>query len=492
MRQALVIQPTLRQSLVLTPKLQQAIKVMQMTSLELQYHITQELEQNPLLEDGLDVDADQEILDELRELDSRDLETVPNESEVEPEINIEDFLDDSLPSYGDEAASGGEDEEERRDDLAQPISFHEHLLTQLHLHRLPPADRFVAELLIGNFNDEGFFLGSLDEIAEQVSMDPSDVEEILTYVQTHLEPLGVGSRSRQEYFLLQLRAQEEPDPLAIAIVERHYDDLLKNQVPRIAKQLADEGFSQACVERVQQAKECLGKLQLNPAQGFLNDYEGVAKTRSDARAIVPDVVVERVDGEWRVRAVDESIPRVHLNRRYLQMLQNGSRLTTPERKWLEDYRQRAKELIESIYERSKTIEYVAREIFDVQRDFLEQGVKHLKPLVLRDIAERLGKHESTISRATNGKYVQTPRGVYELKYFFSSGLEQDSGDMASSTSVRALIEEMVQQEDVGSPLSDQRISELLEDKGIKVARRTVAKYREELGIAPSSQRKNRW
>ena len=189
----------------------------------------------------------------------------------------------------------------------------------------------------------------------------------------------------------------------------------------------------------------------------------------------------------------ESVPSLHLNRRYLALLKNGAALAPDEKKWLEDYRQRARELIDSIHERGRTIENVAREIFDVQHEFLEHGIMHLKPLVLREIAERLGKHESTISRATNGKYVQTPRGIFELKYFFSSSLESSGGgDMASSTSVRATIGEMIQGEDPARPLSDQKLSDMLAEDQLKVARRTVAKYREELGIPSSSQRKKRW
>jgi len=491
MQTGLVLQPQqkLTQTLVMTPKLQQAIKVMQMTSLELQLHVNQELAVNPFLEEGPDPEEEEAVESALDERD--DLEPAEPE-ETEPEIRVEDFLDDSLPAFGEDVSLSDEDEEDGRPlDVASEVSFHEYLNEQVHYLRLPPEDLAVVELILGNVDDNGFLAATVDELANETGREPDEVEEIIRYVQTHLEPLGVASRTRQEFFLVQLRAEEEPDPLALALIERHYEDLLRNQLPRIAKALREEGFGEITVNEIQRAKESLSRLKLTPAQGFLEGMHGTVRFASEARPITPDVIVELVDGEYRVRSVEEAVPRVHLNRRYLQLLQNGN-LTPQERAWLEEYRQRAKELIESIEERGKTIENVAREIFAVQRGFLEHGVTHLKPLVLRDIAQRLGKHESTISRATRRKYVQTPRGIYEMKFFFSSGLEQDSGEAASSTSVRALIEEMIAQEDPSNPLSDDKISQMLNERGIRVARRTVAKYRESLGIPPKHQRKNRW
>jgi RNA polymerase sigma-54 factor len=491
MRTGLVLQPQqkLTQTLVMTPKLQQAIKVMQMTSLELQLHVNQELAVNPFLEEGVDLEEEEAFQNEIRETESDDLEPVKPEM-AEPEIRIEDFLDDSLPSFGDDA-SLSDDEDDRPHDIAREVSFHEYLTDQLRFLRLPPSDLAVVELIIGNIDDDGFLAATVEELAEETGRQPDEIEEILEYVQTHLEPSGVGSRNRQEFFLVQLRNADEVDPIHLALVERHYDDLLKNQLPRIAKELRDAGFGEVTVDDIQRAKESLSRLKLTPAQGFLEGMHGIVRFASDARPITPDVIVEMVDGEYRVRSVEEAVPRVHLNRRYLQLL-TSRHLKPEERAWLEDYRQRAKELIESIHERGKTIENVAREIFAVQQGFLEHGVTHLKPLVLRDIAQRLGKHESTISRATKRKYVQTPRGIYEMKFFFSSGLEQDSGESASSTSVRALIQEIIGQEDPSDPLSDDKISQILNDRGIRVARRTVAKYRESLGIPPKHQRKNRW
>ena len=473
----------------MTPKLQQAIKVMQMTTMELELHVLQELQMNPFLEEGLDLDLEDEIDGELREIDSDDLET-KEVTETEPEIRIEDFMDDSMPSFQEMYEAPEDDEDnDRRAEFAQELSFQDYLEEQLSMYRLPPDDREVCLIIIGNLDDDGFLEIGVEEIVELTGRDPDEVEEILRYVQTHFDPIGIGARDRREYFLLQIDA---PDPIASAMVRDHYDDFLKNQLSRVAKQLRDDGYKDATPERLQDAKEWLTKLQLSPAQGFLEGYHGVFKFKSDSRQVTPDVIVDFVDDDYRIRAVDESVPRVHLNRHYLQLLKNKERLSPEEKKWLDEYRQRALELIESIQERGKTIENVAKEIFDVQRDFLDQGVKHLKPLVLRDIAERLGKHESTISRATNGKYVQTPRGTFELKYFFSSGLDSDDGDTASSTSVKAIIREIIQGEDPAKPLSDQALSNVLKDRGINAARRTVAKYREELGIAPSSQRKNSW
>ncbi|MBM3216276.1 RNA polymerase factor sigma-54 [Candidatus Poribacteria bacterium] len=491
MRTGLILQPRLQQKLVMTPRLQQAIEVMQMTNLELVEHLSQELEVNPFLEEGLDLDEEAAIEQEAEETDSSDLELAQPE-EGEPEIRVEDFLDDSMPSRFEEEWQDDDEDGDRRLDIAQEASFHDYVHEQLALLRLTPDDRAVGELILGNLDDEGFLAATIEELAEETGREPAEVEEILIYLQRHLEPMGVGSRSRQEYFLIQLQAAEEPDPIAIAVTRDYYEDLLRNQLPRIAKCLRDDGYGEITVDTVQIVKESLVKLQLAPAHGFLAGMHGSTKYSAGARPITPDVIVERVDGEYRVRAAEESIPRIHLNRRYLELLANGSNLSREERRWLEDYRQRARELIGSIHERGKTIENVARAIFEVQEGFLEHGVTHLKPLVLRDIGERLGKSDSTISRATNGKYVQTPRGIYELKFFFSSALEQDSGELASSKSIRALIKQMVEAEDPGKPLSDQAISKMLGKQGYRIARRTVTKYREDQGIPASNQRRNRW
>lgn len=492
MRTGLVLQPQqkLTQSLVMTPKLLQAIKVMQMTTQELQLHVNQELAVNPFLEEGVELDEDETLERELQDAEGEEAKASEPEM-AEPEIRVEDFLDDTLPAWGEDVSLPQDDEDERPYEVPSEVSFPEYLSEQVRWLRLSPSDLVVAEWIIGNLDDDGFLAATVEEVAEETGRQPDEVEEILKYLQSHLEPTGVGSRNRREFFLVQLQADPKADPLLKALIENHYDDLLKNHLPRIARELREEGFGEVSVEEIQRAKESLSRLRLTPAQGFLEGMHGTVRFVSDAQPITPDVIVEQVDGEYRVRAAEEALPRVHLNRRYLQLLQNGN-LRPEERAWLEEYRQRAKELIESIHERGKTIENVAREIFAVQRDFLEHGVTHLKPLVLRDIAERLGKDESTISRATRRKYVQTPRGIYELKFFFSSALPQDSGDAVSSTSVRALIEEIVQQEDPADPLSDDKISQILNEKGIRVARRTVAKYRESLGIPPKHQRKNRW
>jgi RNA polymerase sigma-54 factor len=479
------------QRLVMTQRLRQAIEVMAMARLDLEQHVALELEENILLDADADVTADAEPEEDGAEADSSDLE-MKEQPESEPEIRWEDYLDDSMPAYGDESTSDEEEDDDRRADFVQEVSFHDYLEQQLGLLRLPDSDREVATVILGSLDDAGFLAVSVEDIADDTGRTPEEVAEILRFVQTRLEPQGVGARDRREFFLLQLEAAEERNELLLAIVRHHFDDLLANRLPRIAKNLRESGAADVSVEDVQQAKQALAGLKLEPAQGFLEGFHGIFKFRTDARPIVPDVVVEQVDGEYRVRSLDDSIPKLRLNRHYLRLLQNGTGLTPDVREYLENYRRKAKDLIESIHERGKTIESVAREIFRVQREWLEHGDTHLKPLVQREIAARLDKSESTISRATKGKYVQTPRGIYELKEFFSSGLEQDTGEMASSKSVKIVIQDIVAREDGGAPLSDDAISELLAEAGYHVRRRTVAKYRAELGIAPSHQRKNKW
>ncbi|MDE0019996.1 MAG: RNA polymerase factor sigma-54 [Candidatus Poribacteria bacterium] len=484
MRTSLGIRQSQRQAIVITPKMHQSIRIMQMDRLALLERIAEEMEENILLEEGVDADLENEFEREAEPLDSEDLEAEEAEENY-PEIRVEDFMDDSLPPMR-SSMEYEEFDEDRRPDFAVETTFLDELREQLAMKRLPEADRKVCEWILGNLDDDGFLAIELSELADRVGRSEDEVEEILIYIQKNFDPVGAASRNRQEFFIRQMEADESSDPIALAMVREHYADLLHNRAPKIAKALGCE------TERVQEAKQRLSHLKLSPASGFYEGYRGSKRYAQETFAISPDVTVSKENGEYVVSAANDSIPPLRLNRKYLNMLERAASLRPDEREWLERYRERALELIRNIHERGRTIELVAREIFEVQRDFLEQGKRALKPLGLCDIADRIGMHESTVSRATNGKYVQTPQGVFELKYFFSSGLRRRGGGKASSVSVRAEIERLVENEDPANPLSDEAISQLLKEDGTQVARRTVAKYRGQLGIPSSSLRKTQW
>ena len=484
MRTSLGIRQSQRQAIVITPKMHQSIRIMQMDRLALLERIAEEMEENILLEEGVDSDLENEFEQEAEPLDSEDLEAEEAEENY-PEIRVEDFMDDSLPPMR-SSMEYEEFDEDRRPDFAVETTFLDELREQLAMKRLPEADRKVCEWILGNLDDDGFLAIELSELADRVGRSEDEVEEILIYIQKNFDPVGAASRNRQEFFIRQMEADESSDPIALAMVREHYADLLHNRAPKIAKALGCE------TERVQEAKQRLSHLKLSPASGFYEGYRGSKRYAQETFAISPDVAVSKENGEYVVSAVNDSIPPLRLNRKYLNMLERAASLRPDEREWLERYRERALELIRNIHERGRTIELVAREIFEVQRDFLEQGKRALKPLGLCDIADRIGMHESTVSRATSGKYVQTPQGVFELKYFFSSGLRRRGGGKASSVSVRAEIERLVENEDPANPLSDEAISQLLKEDGTQVARRTVAKYRGQLGIPSSSLRKTQW
>ena len=478
-----------QQRLVMTPKLQQAIKVLLMSRLELSQHLQEELLENPILdlEESAEIDAQIEKEERLTDVDASDAdnldpeqntpETDVDRDDIESDINWEDVFDDTL-SMSERAAWEPPNEDEPREDVAGVSNLQDHLLQQLALNDLTDVEIEIGELIIGNINEDGWLTVSTEEIAETLCQPMELVEDTLEFIQYIFEPTGVAARDLRECLLLQLEALGEDDGLVAAIVRDHFEDLKNNQLPRISRAL------DVTIEEIQEASLELAKLDPYPGRRY-----GGSRTN---RIITPDVSVEKVGEEIRVMSNDDGMPRLRLSRRYINMMRNGSRLTSDERRWLEDYRRRALDLLKSIEQRRQTIIKVTRGIFTVQEEFLDIGIKGLKPLVLRQIADMAGVHESTVSRVTTNKYVETPRGIYELKFFFSGGLGNDSGQMTSATSVKETIREMVEAEDPASPLSDQEIVDRLKAKGIKVARRTIAKYRNELGILPSSKRKKKW
>lgn len=462
------------QRLVMTPLLQQAIQLLQLSTVELQELLQKELTENPLLEE---VSPDEE-----REPTAPDPEPPrePQPPEASPSLNdgqppdlpfdLAQFLFDTH----DEPTLVQQEEREEvsfENFVGAPVTMTDHLRQQLRLVAETPDALLIGEAIIGNLDDDGYLRATVEEIATATGATTGRVEEVLALVQT-FDPPGVAARDLRECLLIQLRGQPEPDPLAIDILEDHFADLERCRYPEIARALRMD------IERVMEAVDEIARLEPKPGRRF---------HPSDTRYIVPDVSVFKTGDGYAIVLNDEGLPRLRVNAYYRSMLGRGAADET--RAYVESKLRSALWLIKSVHQRQRTLYRVTESIVRFQKEFLEHGLSHLRPLSLRDVAEDIGMHESTISRVTTSKYVQTPQGLFELKYFFHSRISTGKGDVVSSLSVKKLIADLIAQEDPAKTLSDQDITQVLRERGLTIARRTVAKYREELGILPSHQRR---
>ena len=469
------LQLKLGQSLTMTPQLQQAIRLLQMPTLDLQTHLAEVLESNVMLEQE-EPEAEDEV-----ELGAVFTAAAPAAAPVADDEGPSDVEVVDQP-WADRAGTGSdagraEDDEERERDLADERgeTLREHLLGQLELLGLSAEDLAVATALVDALNDDGYLTETLAEVAAtlrpDIERDEDEVERVLLLVQK-LEPVGVGARDLAECLQLQLAPLDPATPglaLAGAIVAEHLDLLaLRDPAPLRRATGADEDALAAAIALV---RAC------HPRPGSV-----VSAARPEY--IVPDAMVRRTARGWAVELNDRTLPRLRLNQDYAGMLGRGGGHAI-----LRSQLQEARWLLKSLEIRNETMLKVTRAIVERQKDFLAHGEEHMKPMILKDIAAAIGMHESTISRVTSGKYLHTPRGVFELRYFFSSQVEGDDGAGTSSTAIRAKIRKLIRDETPEAPLSDGRIAELLSAEGIPVARRTVAKYREALGIASSAERK---
>ncbi|MBD3185047.1 RNA polymerase factor sigma-54 [Candidatus Poribacteria bacterium] len=501
----MTINTSQKQQMVMTSKMVQAIKILQMPRLELAQYISHEMLENPILEevesevmdeDETDEDIEskeQEDIDEESELDiDLDSGTLDTDQEAssslsdddlpEMDINDEDFGDLDYEKYFDDSPPINKnewevpDDDDTRDTLAtQDESLEDYLLWQLRMTDISNDDYLIGESIIGNINDDGYLIATPEEIAQDIDKDVSEVEKILQIIKT-FDPTGVGANDLKECLMIQLEQLDSEDTVAYEIIKQdHLEDLESNRIPQIAKALGVE------IDIVQEAAKLISTLEPKPGRQF---------SSIKPNYIIPDVVVEKVDGEYKV-FMNEGGPRLGISPYYRNMLSSGNSLSPNARKYVMSKFRSAKWLLESIECRRRTILEVTRSIFEVQRDFLEKGEAYIKPLTLKDIADRVDRHEGTISRVTNGRYVQTPRGVYELKYFFGSGLSTKSGGKKSAISVKEMIKEMIENENPKKPLSDKDIEKQLNKKGVEIKRRTVQKYRDELNI-PSSTKRKRW
>jgi RNA polymerase sigma-54 factor len=464
----------LSQKLILTPQLQQSIKLLQLPLLELLQDINQELMNNPLLEESTEGDAG-----EKNKLSGEESFREPAN---EIEAPLEKIFGFTADNYFEERESDGRDFgyfSENTEDTYSPFErnksrtdLYEHLLWQLRLSFVSESVGRTAEIIINNLNDYGYLQASLDEIAKLAEIDSETAEEALRFIQG-LDPSGVGARNLQECLLLQLG----PLNLKGTLVENILTDGFAELEGKKYKQLAAK--FKTSIDDILATVKIIEGLEPRPGRNFSSD---------EPVHIIPDVYIEESDGKFIITLNDEGIPKLRLSNYYRKLLTNKKSLGPEEKQFLEEKLRSAIWLLKSLDQRNRTIYRVTESILQFQEDFFRKGHEYLKPLNLRNVAEDLGMHESTISRVTSNKYIQCPQGLLNFRYFFSNAVHTAKGDISSST-VKDMIKQIISEEDPGKPLNDQKIVDILKSKGISVARRTTAKYREELKIPPHSKRK---
>ena len=495
------LQLKIGQSLTMTPQLQQAIRLLQLSSMELQIEIQEALESNMMLETAEEASAENSEVEKLDENspEESDLDTTQEMStsteleNIPDELAVDSVWEDTYESGVNESSistpqiyEGSQFSYENQNSHIETLG--EHLLWQLNLTPISDTDRAIATTIIDALDDDGYLSSDLADIhsslskeidgenteSEESEIELDEIEAVLHMIQA-MEPTGVAARNIQECLLLQLRQCDKDTPLlelATELVSKHLDLLAGRDFNQLMRQLKlDQEKLQDVIVLIQ---------SMNPRPGGQ-----IHETRTEY--ITPDVFVRKVKGRWRVELNSELIPHLRVNTSYASMIRRAD--NSEDNVSLKSHLQEARWFIKSLQSRSETLLRVATCIVERQRAFLEYGEEAMKPMVLRDVAKVLGMHESTISRVTTRKYMHTPRGIFELKYFFSSHLSTSHGGEASSTAIRALIKKLIAAEIPKKPLSDSKISALLSEQGINVARRTVAKYREAMAISPSNERK---
>jgi RNA polymerase sigma-54 factor len=462
-----------KQALVMTPKLQQALKLLQMPAIELQQMLKQEIIENPLLEEVEEMDEirDEEVEEESRS-DSGGEDRDDDEKSEEEKIDWDEYF-----RSGWEMGFGLGEETQEEFFEKVPVakrSFTDQLISQLRIATDDEATIEIGDYLIGSLDESGYLTCDLEEVAGTFGVSVEEVEKVLKILQT-FEPPGVGARNLQESLLLQLDSRNLGDSLAATIIRDHFEDFKHKKYLEISKKL------KITIQEVQ--NQCTVISTLDPKPGLQIITE-------DPRYVIPDLVVELIEGKYVVYLNDKNIPRLRVSQAYQDELRkdakDGNRET---REFIQSRMKSAKWLIQTIEQRRKTMVKVMECIADKQRDFFEKGTAFLKPLTLQQVASEINMHESTVSRVTTNKYVQTPRGVFELKFFFSSSLGTQDGGEISAKSAKDKIRRIIEAEDQNNPLSDQKIADILKKEGLNIARRTVAKYREQLNILPARMRK---
>lgn len=472
-------QMKMTQQLVMTPQLQQAIKLLQLSRLELQDVIRQEIDENPVLEET----AEQEELKETETLAAAEQEVTPPQSderyeEVQAgsdtlkEMDWDTYLDSYNYSAG-ETYFDDEDRPSFENLLTKRTSLFEHLLWQLNMGHFDESEVIIGTDIIGNIDDEGYLRLPLTEIAMNCQVTESAVEAVLLKIQ-QFDPIGVAARDLRECLLIQVEQLGMTGSLVEQIISLHLRDLEGRKFRQLAKDLGVE------VDDIVLASKVIAGLDPKPGRMFSGD---------DVQYISADIFVHKLGDEYVVLLNDEGLPNLRIAPVYAEDARQSRQYDAKAEEFISEKMRSALWLIKSIHQRQRTIYKVAKSIVKFQREFFDKGIECLRPLVLRDVAEDIGMHESTISRVTTNKYMQTPQGLYELKYFFNSGLSTGDGDFIASESVKKKIKEIIESEDPHKPYSDQYLAEMLSAGNISIARRTVTKYREMLKIGSSSERK---
>ena len=475
-------------SQVLAPQLQQSLHLLQVPVLELCSLVQQELESNPTLEETAEPTQD---MDEDKPAESLDTPETTSDSKTETDNagDDQDFkeefdqlakLDEEWREYFSQTSgsySHNAEEEERRqfffESHVQKESLQEHLLNQLRMAETNPQENKLGELIIGSIDDHGYLQTSLEELSQSTGVGVEDLRKALEQIQA-FHPVGVGARDLRECLLIQLDRLDKAESIESVVVANHLEDLGKKRFPEIARSLG------ITVEEVQRIANFISTLDPKPGSIFNIEPDNYVQ---------PDVLVQRMeDGSYAIILNDEQIPHLRISNTYKELMsQSGNKDDV--KNYIRDKIRSGKFLIKSIHQRQQTIYNVAKVIVDRQKEFLDNGVKSLKPLTMGQVADVVGVHETTVSRAIANKYMQTPQGVFDMKYFFTPGFQTADGQSMSNTSVKDAIKEVFDKEDGTKPLSDQEIVAILGEKGITIARRTVAKYRNEMGILPSNLRR---
>ena len=497
MPQGMHLSQRLTQSLVLAPQLQQSLALLQAPTLELKALVEHELQQNPVLEEESATET------ELQEKDGRETEQPAEaadpseppadlsfdpaaekgtgepvddfEAEFERLVQLDQEWRDHFAQTNLPMRASAEDEEKRQfmfDSLVAETSLQEMLLEQVRESALPESEWPIAEMLIGNIDDYGYLKITVEELAAATGLATDQIASVLKVIQS-FDPTGVGARDLRECLLLQMDRLGQQETLEYRIVNEFMEALGKRRIPEIAR---GTGTS---VDEVQAALERIARLEPRPGRAYLPDND---------QYVLPEVFVRRSGDDYVVSTNNEHIPHLRISNTYKDLMaQTGNPAEV--RNYIREKIRAGKFLIKSLHQRQQTILNIAKEIVNRQREFMAKGVAFLKPLTMVQVAQVVGVHETTVSRAVSGKYMDTPQGIFEMKYFFTAGIQTASGDGMSNTSVKDMIDDIFKAEDPGKPLSDQEVVRMLKERGIVIARRTVAKYRTELNILPSNLRK---
>ena len=472
------------QQLLMTPQLQQAIKLLQLSRLELVDTIRQEIEQNPLLEEISPGDTDSEI--NPNSLSATEEASAAPESEKTGEINMdtnssmqEINWEDDYANHYDAGFSFSKETHDRSrltqiDFLTKKTNLQSHLQWQLSDSELNDELVTAAQFVIGNLDQSGFLKVTVEDITRELDCSEETARHAIAIVQ-EMDPAGVAAIDVKESLLLQLKRLDLEDTLAAEIIKDHLHTLELKNHGAIAKAIKRP------IKEIQAAIEVITSL---------NPYPGEQYSDRDVHYIIPDVFIHKVGDEYLIVLNDEGMPRLKVSSAYEEIVESDSGAPSETKIYIKEKLRDALWLIKSMQQRQRTIYKVVESLLKFQKDFFEKGVKHLKPLVLRDVADDIEMHESTVSRVTTNKYVHTPQGIFELKYFFSTALPQLDGESLAAESIRQQIKTMIKDENLEKPLTDNAISNILAGKNIKIARRTVAKYREQLGILPVKHRRN--